>query len=116
MMGEWHKTGCILCAQNCGLEVLVENNRMAKVKPDKSNPRSQGCACRKGFNVLYHQYTEDRLTEPLKRVGDKFEPIAWDQAIDKIAGKMRGLFDRHGPRCLAYMGGSAQGGHLKAIG
>jgi len=40
-MGEWHKTGCVLCAQNCGLEILVENNRMTKVKPDKSNPRSR---------------------------------------------------------------------------
>jgi len=55
-MGKWHKTGCVLCAQNCGLEVLVENNRMIRVKPDKSNPRSQGYACRKGLNVIYHQY------------------------------------------------------------
>jgi hypothetical protein len=38
------------------LEVLVENNRMIRVKPDKSNPRSQGYACRKGLNVIYHQY------------------------------------------------------------
>lgn len=45
-MGKWHKTGCVLCAQNCGLEILVENDRMVKVKPDKSNPRSQGYACR----------------------------------------------------------------------
>ena len=27
-MGEWKKTGCVLCAQNCGLEVLVEDNRI----------------------------------------------------------------------------------------
>ena len=113
-MGEWHKTGCVLCAQNCGLEVFVEDNRMTKVKPDKSNPRSQGYACRKGLNVIYHQYPQDRLTEPLKRVGDGFEPISWDQAIDEIAGKMRKLVDRHGPRCLAYMGGSSQGGHMEA--
>ena len=32
-----HKTGCVLCAQNCGLDVEVENNRIVKVKPDKSN-------------------------------------------------------------------------------
>ena len=113
-MGQWHKTGCVLCAQNCGLEIFVENNRMTKVKPDKSNPRSQGYACRKGLNVIYHQYPEDRLTEPLKRVGDGFEPIFWDQAIDEIAGKMRELVDAHGPRCLAYMGGSSQGGHMEA--
>ena len=113
-MGVWHKTGCVLCAQNCGLEVLVENNRMIQVKPDKSNPRSQGYACRKGLSVLYHQYPEDRLTEPLKRVGNSFEPVSWDRALEEIAAKMRELVDRHGPRCLAYMGGSAQGGHMEA--
>jgi anaerobic selenocysteine-containing dehydrogenase len=112
-MGAWHKTGCVLCAQNCGLEVFVENNRMTKVKPDKSNPRSQGYACRKGLNVIYHQYPEDRLTEPLKRVGDDFKPISWDQAIDEIAAKISSLMDTHGPRCLAYMGGGSQGGHME---
>jgi anaerobic selenocysteine-containing dehydrogenase len=113
-MSEWHKTGCVLCAQNCGLEILVEDDRMVKVRPDKENPRSQGYACRKGLNVIYHQYPKERLTEPLKRIGDRFEPISWDQAVDEIADKLRGLLDRHGPRCLAYMGGSAQGGQFEA--
>jgi anaerobic selenocysteine-containing dehydrogenase len=112
-MSEWHKTGCVLCAQNCGLEILVEDNRMVKVRPDKENPRSQGYACRKGLNVIFHQYPKDRLTEPLKRVGAGFEPISWDQAVEEIAGKLRALVDRHGPRCVAYMGGSAQGGQFE---
>lgn len=113
-MSQWHKTGCVLCAQNCGLQVLVENGRMARVRPDKDNPRSRGYACRKGLNVIYHQYPADRLTEPLKRKGDRFEPITWEQAVDEIAGRLRGLVDRHGPRCLAYMGASSQGGHSEA--
>jgi anaerobic selenocysteine-containing dehydrogenase len=113
-MGEWHKTGCVLCAQNCGLEALVENGRMVNVRPDRDNPRSQGYACRKGLNVIYHQYPRERLTMPLKRVGDRFEPVSWEQAVDEIAGKIRQLVDRHGPRCLAYMGGGAQGGHMEA--
>jgi anaerobic selenocysteine-containing dehydrogenase len=113
-MGEWRKTGCVLCAQNCGLEILVEKNRMVKVRPDKDNLRSQGYACRKGLSVIYHQYPEDRLIEPLKRVGDRFQPVSWDRAVDEIAAKIRELVDRHGPRCLAYMGGSAQGGHMEA--
>lgn len=41
-MDQWPKTSCGLCAQNCGLEVQVENNRMVKVRPDKDNPRSRG--------------------------------------------------------------------------
>lgn len=113
-MEQWQKTGCVLCAQNCGLEVLVEDGRMVKVRPDKDNPRSQGYACRKGLNVIYHQYPKDRLTEPLKRVSDRFEPISWDQATDEIAAKIKGLVDTYGPRCLAYMGASAQGGHFEA--
>jgi anaerobic selenocysteine-containing dehydrogenase len=113
-MSQWHQTGCVLCAQNCGLKVMVENNRMVKVRSDKDNPRSEGYACRKGFNVIYHQYPKERLTEPLKRVDGRFEPLTWEQAIAEIAAKMRKLVDQHGPRCLAYMGGGAQGGHMEA--
>jgi anaerobic selenocysteine-containing dehydrogenase len=113
-MATWHKTGCILCAQNCGLEILVENDRMVKVRPDKENPRSQGYACRKGLNVIYHQYPADRLTAPLKRKGNGFESISWDQAIAEIADKLKELVGRHGPRCMAYMGASGQGGHAEA--
>ena len=112
-MSEWHKTGCVLCAQNCGLEILVEGGRLAKVRPDKDNLRSQGYACRKGLNVIYHQYPPERLTRPLKRVGDDFQPVTWDQALTEIAAKMKELLDAHGPRCLAYMGGGSQGGHFE---
>lgn len=110
-MGTWHKTGCVLCAQNCGLEIMVEDNRMVKVKGDKDNPRSMGYACRKGLNVIHHQYPKDRITEPLKRVGDRFEPISWVKAIEEIADNMKSVVDTHGPRSIAYMGASGQGGH-----
>jgi anaerobic selenocysteine-containing dehydrogenase len=113
-MGTWQKTGCVLCAQNCGLEVLVENDRIVRVRPDKTNPRSEGYACRKGLSIIYHQYPKDRLTAPLKRTETGFQEISWDQAVDEIAGKLRDLVDRHSPRCLAYMGGSSQGGHFEA--
>ena len=113
-METWQKTGCVLCAQNCGLEVLVENDRIVRVRPDKTNPRSEGYACRKGLSVIYHQYPKDRLTAPLKRTESGFQEISWDQAIDEIATKLRDMVDLHGPRCLAYMGGSSQGGHFEA--
>ena len=113
-MKEWRKTGCILCAQNCGLEILVEDGRMTKVRPDKDNPRSKGYACRKGMKILHYQYQNGRLTSPLKRVGERYEAISWDQATTEIAARMRDLVDTHGPRCLAYMGASSQGGHFEA--
>ncbi len=113
-MGEWYKSGCVLCAQNCGLEVLVEDNRMIKVRPDKDNPRSKGYVCRKGLNVVHHQHHNQRLTHPLKRAGDNFEKISWDQAIDEIGDKLLSIVDRHGPKSVAYMGGGGQGCHFEA--
>ncbi len=113
-MGTIHKTGCVLCAQNCGLEIEVENNRIVKAKPDKSNQRSEGYFCRKGMNVAYHQHNADRLKYPLKKVGDKFERISWDQAIDEIAVKLKNIIGQYGPRSFAYMGGGGQGCHFEA--
>ncbi len=113
-MGTIHKTGCVLCAQNCGLEIEVENNRIVKVRGDKSNAKSEGYICRKGLNVAYHQHNADRLKYPLKKVGDKFERISWDQAIDEIAAKLKSIIDEYGPRAFAYMGGGGQGCHFEA--
>ena len=113
-MANIFKTGCVLCAQNCGLEVEVENNRIVKVKADKSNVKSEGYVCRKGMNIAYHQHNADRLKYPLKRVGNKFERISWDQAMDEIASKLKSIVGQYGPRSFAYMGGGGQGCHFEA--
>lgn len=114
-MSEWKKTSCVLCAQNCGLEALVENNQIVKVRPDKDNPRSQGYVCRKGLNIAYYQHHNDRLTHPLKKVGRDFVPISWEQALTEIAEKLRTIVDEHGPRSLAFMGLGGLGGHSEAV-
>jgi anaerobic selenocysteine-containing dehydrogenase len=113
-MGTMHKTGCVLCPQNCGLEVEVENNRIVKVRGDKNNVRSEGYVCRKGMNIANHQHNADRLKYPLKRVGDRFERISWDQAIDEIGSKMKDIVGQYGPKSFAYMGGGGQGCHFEA--
>lgn len=109
-MNEWKKTGCALCPQNCGLEVLVEQNFIVKVRPDKDNPRSQGYICRKGLNIAYYEHHNQRLSHPLKKTGSHHLPISWDQAITEIAEKLGSIREQHGPRSLAYLGGGAFGG------
>jgi len=113
-MGTTYKTGCVLCAQNCGLEIEVANNRIVKVKGDKSNLKSEGYCCRKGLNVAYHQHNADRLQYPLKRMGNRFARISWEQATEEIAGRLKDIIGRYGPRSFAYMGASMQGGHFEA--
>jgi len=77
--------------------------RIVKVRPDKDNPRSQGYACRKGLSIAHYQHHSDRLKSPLKRVGERFEAISWDQALDEIAAKLQAILAQHGPRSLAFV-------------
>ena len=114
-MSEWKKTSCVLCAQNCGLEVIVEGSKILKVRADRENPRSRGFICRKGANIAFFQNNPDRLKYPLKRVGSRFERISWRQALDEIAAKIKEIREIHGPRSLAYMGGGGQGCHFQLL-
>ena len=104
----WKKTACVLCSNRCGLEVQVENNRITKVRPDKDNPVSEGYICRKGMNIAFHQHNAERVLYPLKKVGDKFERVSWDQAISEIAGKLKDILEQHGLRSLAAMTGGGE--------
>ena len=101
-------TTCVWCGNSCGLEVEIENNRIVKARPDKDSPISEGYICRKGMNIAYHQHNADRLLYPLKKMGDKFERISWDQAIGEIAGKLKKILQEHGPRSLASVGGGGE--------
>ena len=112
-MGKWEKSGCVLCAQNCGLEMMIEDNRIVKVRGDKENPRSQGYVCRKGLNIATHVHNADRLQYPLKKVNGKHERISWEQAIGEIADKMKSIREKYGSKAFAYMGGGATGGHME---
>jgi len=112
-MAEWKKTFCALCYHNCGLEVETDKNRIVQVRPDKAHPRTEGYMCRKGARIAHYQNHKERLTYPLKREGDRFVQIGWDQAIAEIADRLQGILGEHGPRSLAFMGGGGQGSHME---
>ncbi len=111
-MGEWKKTSCTLCACTCGLEVQVENNRIVRVRGDKSNPKTMGYVCRKGRSIKYFQHQKDRNLYPMKRVGDQFIQISWDQALTEIGERLKAILDEYGPRAFACQG---LGGFLGAL-
>ena len=109
----WKKTSCAMCGVNCGLEVQVEDNRIVKVRPDKDSPISEGYICRKGMSIVFHQRNADRVLYPLKKVGDKFERVSWDQAISEITEKLKSILQQYGPHSLASLVG---GGEYNASG
>src|ERR1700757_350700 len=109
---EWKKTACNICYVNCGVEVLVDGGRIAKVRGDRDNPKSQGYLCNKAARIPWYAHHRDRLTSPLRRRPDGgFDEIDWDTAISEIAARLRDLVERHGGKAIALYGGGGQGNH-----
>ncbi|MCR9096200.1 MAG: molybdopterin-dependent oxidoreductase [bacterium] len=107
-------TFCRVCEATCGLEVDVEvdENRVVDIRPDPKHVVSKGYACVKGTRWGATQHSPDRVLHPMKRTGDRWEEISWDQAIREIADRIRTQIDRHGPETFAHFVGSAGGAIL----
>ena len=101
-------TACFLCGCNCGLIMSVDDaGRIAKVRGDRENLHSRGHICNKGVNLGAHLDSPHRLTEPLKRVGDRLVPVGWDEALDGVAAGLSRVRSAHGARAVGLaLGGS----------
>jgi anaerobic selenocysteine-containing dehydrogenase len=112
----WRKTACIICALNCGLEVLTggEGGRhITKIRGDKAHPVSKGYVCEKSQRMDHYQNGADRLTSPMRRRADgHYEAIDWDTAIREIAQKFGAIKAQYGGASILYFGGANQGSHL----
>jgi len=113
MTEQWQKTACILCSQNCGLEVELADRHLVRFRGDRAHPVSRGYTCEKALRLDYYQNGRDRLTTPLRRRADGiFEPIDWDTAIREVAARLGEVRDTHGGETIFYYGGGGQGNHL----
>lgn len=94
---------CNGCASHCGMWVHVKNGRAWKVTGHEDHGRSRGKLCARAHGAMLWAYDPDRLTHPLKRVGeDQFEPISWDEAIQEISQKLLKVLDDYGPETVFY--------------
>ena len=102
-------TFCRICEATCGMRVRVRENRVVAIEPDREHVASRGYACIKGTRFAEVQASPDRVLHPMKRVGEAWRVLSWDEAIGEIGEKIRGLVARHGPDGLAHFMGSPAG-------
>lgn len=97
MTGTEHKpTYCRICEPLCGMIATVEDGKLIALRPDKDHPVSQGFACPKGIAFADLHNDPDRVTTPLRRTPNGFEPVSWDEAMTDIAERLDGIIGRHG--------------------
>lgn len=93
---------CNGCSSHCGLLAHVKGGRLWKVTGHPDHGRSKGMLCARAHGAATWLYDTDRITQPLKREGDTFKPISYEQALDEIAAKLKKILEKHGPGAVFY--------------
>ncbi len=98
-------TFCRICEPLCGMIATVEDGKLTALRPDKEHPLSAGFACQKGIAFTEVVNDPDRVTTPMRRTADGFEPVSWDEALDDIAARLSAVVHQHGTGAVGwYMG------------
>jgi anaerobic selenocysteine-containing dehydrogenase len=105
--------GCNICFNCCPVQYHIKDDKLVRVTGNEDDPLWRGKICPKSQFLLQLHNSSERLTTPLKRVGErgegKFEPISWDQALAEIAAKLQTMRDQYGPEALAIFAGTRTG-------
>ncbi|KAB8188679.1 molybdopterin-dependent oxidoreductase [Nonomuraea phyllanthi] len=111
MSGELRVLGaCPLdCPDGCSWIVTVENGEAVKLRGNPDHPYTRGALCVKVNRYLEQTGSKERILHPLRRTGPKgsgqFERISWEEALDEIAVRLRGIVEEHGGEAIwPYLG------------
>jgi len=84
-------TICPYCGVGCGLIVSTKGGKIVNIEGDPDHPINQGSLCSKGSALFQVGVNERRLTKVQYRkpYGTEWEEISWEDAIKKIARRVK---------------------------
>jgi anaerobic selenocysteine-containing dehydrogenase len=100
---ETRKTTCNRdCPDACSIVATVEDGRVVRLAGDPEHPVTRGFLCWRTNHFLPVQYSPERVTQPLLRVGDLHVPISWDEALDLAAKNLGSIRRESGPSAIFH--------------
>jgi len=90
-MVQYEKTICPYCSCGCGIYLVIEDGKIIGQEPQNDHPVNEGGNCPKGRNSYQFLYAEDRLKTPMIRKSGQLVDCSWDEALDFIATKLKGV-------------------------
>jgi len=100
------------CHGGCGQKLYVQDGKMIRIEGDENHPWSQGRSCPRVLAMTQYMYHPDRITTPLKRIGErgegKFAPISWDEAFDICTKKLKDIRQDYGAESVIFCQGTGR--------
>lgn len=86
-----YTTSCNFCSCGCGMIAAVRDGKLISMEGDFDHVVNRGSLCVKGISMFATHASPNRLTKPRYRApgSDHWEDISWDDAIARVAQKIR---------------------------
>ena len=114
---------CTLCPSGCGLTVrvmsadadVVRNGQAGlvriyaakKLEGSPAHPVNHGGMCARGQAAIQVTYHPDRMTQPLKRTGERgqsrYAAVSWDDALAELVSRLDALSSSGNQRALSCL-------------
>ncbi|UVE18823.1 molybdopterin oxidoreductase family protein [Pseudomonas sp. LS44] len=106
-----HHRACHLCEAICGLTIETErlddcSQQILSIKGDAEDSFSRGHICPKAVALQDIQSDPDRLRQPMRRVGNEWQPIEWGAAFELVAERLSAIQAAHGQNAVAVYQGN----------
>lgn len=100
------KTHCCFCGMQCGIQLLVKDNKVVGFEPWMEFPFNEGRLCPKGVQRYLQDNHPDRLLNPLERIeGEGFKPTTWEKAMDRVVTEIRRIQSSYGNDSFSILSG-----------
>jgi NADH dehydrogenase/NADH:ubiquinone oxidoreductase subunit G len=81
---------CGHCPVGCNVSVTTREGKVKRILSRNHPEVDEGWLCDKGRFAFGHLHADDRVADPLRRSGERFVPLSWDEGLDEAARLLRG--------------------------
>ncbi len=91
---------CFMCSVRCPIKVKVKDGQVKWIEGNPKVAGMEGSLCPRGAAGISLLNDDQRLKSPLIRVGERgsghWRKASWDEALDMVGDKLKGIIDEHG--------------------
>jgi len=95
---------CFMCSVRCPIKVYVKDGQVNFIEGNPHVAGMEGSLCPRGSAGISLLYDDERVKDPMIRVGERgeghFRKVSWDEALDYVADKLKPIIEEHGGHSL----------------
>src|SRR5262249_11680877 len=73
----------------CNVSATTREGKVKRIVSRNHPEVDEGWLCDKGRFAFAHLYADDRIADPLRRAGDGFETLSWNEGLDAAERLLR---------------------------